>query len=382
MPHNKIPLTLLLPLFLLLLLSSLFCCTREPILIGFSGPLTGVYSDLGVQGRNGVILAVEEINSRGGIANRDLRLLSRDDGSSPEQARKADRELIERGVVAVIGHMTSSQSLAALPVFNEAGVVLLSPTASTPRLSGEKDMFFRVNPSSDRIARALGRFARERLGLARVHTVRDTDNHAYTKPFTSHFIQGFQEAKEKVPQKCAFSSSRLHAWSDVVECLHREPAQAVMIAASARDTAALCGSLEKRSWGRPILCSGWAATRSLILRGDSAVEGIYLAKSGYADKDTSSYQRFVRRYRNRFGRPPSFPAVQGYHAAKVLARALEKTGGKREGLPHALTRVRDFPSWYGPLSMNKYGDVIKPVDILRVQNGTFTVVTQIAPRSN
>lgn len=65
-----------------------------------------------------------------------------------------------------------------------------------------------------------------------------------------------------------------------------------------------------------------------------------------------------------------------------LVRALEQTGGKREGLPSALTKVRDVPSWYGPLSMNEYGDVTKPVDILQVRNGTFTVVTQIAPRSN
>ncbi|KXB09488.1 hypothetical protein AKJ60_00220 [candidate division MSBL1 archaeon SCGC-AAA385M11] len=383
MPHNKIPLlTLVLSLFLLLFLSSLFGCSREPILIGFSGPLTGVYSDLGVQGRNGVTLAVEEINSQGGIANRDLRLLSRDDKNSPEQSRKRDRELIAKDVVAVIGHMTSSQSVAALPVFKEAGVVLLSPTTSTPKLSGKKDMFFRVNPSSDRIARALGRFARERLGFTRLHTVRDTDNHAYTQPFTDHFIQGFKQEREKVSQKSVFSSDQLEEWSGVVDCLQQGAPQGVMIAASARDTASLCASLKRQSWQPTVLASGWAATRELLMKGGDAVEGIYLAKAGYADKEAASYQRFVRRYRERFGSNPSFPAIQGYHAAMALARALKKTGGKREGLPEALTRVKDFPSFYGQLSLNEYGDVRMPLHILRVQNGTFTVEAQIKPKAD
>ena len=367
---------------LLLLLIAFYSWSQDPIFIGFSGPLTGVYSDLGVQGRNGATLAVEEINANGGIANRDLRLLSRDDRSSPEQTRKVDQELIKQGVAAVIGHMTSSQSMAALPAFEKAGVVLLSPTTSTPQLSEKKDMFFRVNTSSDRIARALGRFAREELGLTRINTVRDTDNQAYTKPYTSHFIQGFKEEEEKVPQECTFSSNRQKEWSGVVDCLHQEPAQGVMIAASARDTAALSGALKQRSWQGPVLCSGWAATQSLLAMGGSATEGIYLAKSGFADKETPTYQRFVRRYRERFGRDPSFPAVQGYHAAKVLARALEETGGKRKGLPGELTRIKDFSSFHGPLSMNEYGDVTMPVHILRVQKGAFTVVTQIEPRSD
>jgi len=382
MPQKKRSRTLALSLVLVLLLSSLFCCSREPIRIGFSGPLTGVYSDLGVQGRNGVTLAVEEINSQGGIANRELRLLSRDDKNSPQQAIKADRQLIAEGVVAVIGHMTSSQTLAAVPVFEREGVVLLSPTASTPRLSEKKDMFFRVNPSSDRIARALARFAREGLELTRIHTVRDMDNQAYTRPFTNHFVQGFRQEMNKVPQRCAFSSSKREEWTGVVDCLHQGSPQGVLIAASARDTAALCGALKRRSGQITVLASGWAATRDLLQKGGDAVEAVYLAKSGYVDTGSASYQEFVRRYRERFGRIPSFPAVQSYHATKVLARALKKTGGKRKGLPAALTAIKDYSSFYGQLSLNEYGDVLMPVHILQVHEGSFTVRARIKPRTD
>ncbi|MFO7717430.1 MAG: ABC transporter substrate-binding protein, partial [Desulfohalobium sp.] len=95
----------------IVLLAGLGACGQDPIRIGFAVPLTGVYSDLGVHGRNGATLAVEEINDRGGIHGRSLRLLPRDDGNSAAQAKAVDRELIDQGVVAIIGHMTSSQSV-------------------------------------------------------------------------------------------------------------------------------------------------------------------------------------------------------------------------------------------------------------------------------
>lgn len=365
---------------LILALAVLFlchACGREPILIGFSGPLTGEYSDLGVQGRNGATLAVEEINAQGGIAGRKLRLLARDDRNSAEEARKADRDLVARGVAAIIGHMTSTQSLAALPVAQKAGVPLISPTTSTPLLSGKEDMFFRVHASSDRIARSLVLFARRNLGLTRVNTLLDQDNRAYTRPFTQDFIRGFEQKQGTVPRKCAFASSEPTDWSEIVDCLMQEDPQGLMLAASARDVAALCGTLASRSLKRPILCSGWAATRSLILQGGKAVEGLYLARSGHPEPKSPEYKDFQLRYRERFGRKPSFPATQGYMAAKVLARALEKTGGKREGLPRALTDIEKLPTLYGPLGLDRYGDVDLPVSILQVKNATFIPVSRI-----
>ena len=73
------------------------CQNSEPIKIGFSGGLTGRLADLGLNGRNGVILAVEEINRNGGVAGRQIELLIRDDRQDPDVARTVDEELITKG---------------------------------------------------------------------------------------------------------------------------------------------------------------------------------------------------------------------------------------------------------------------------------------------
>lgn len=356
----------------LIMVSVTGSCTREDeIRIGFAGQLTGVYSDLGVQGRNGAALAVEEINAGGGVAGKRLRLIPEDDGNTPEKARQAVRKLIQQEVTAIVGHMTSGQSLAGLPVAEEAGVVMLSPTTSTPALTGKKDMFFRVQPSTVHTAESLGRFAAEKMQLEQVSTVRDLDNDAYTAPFNEHFNRHFEKAGGRIAATCTFSSSNTDNWSHVLACLALDRTQGVLVMASARDMVSMIQAMAETGTEQVLLSSGWGATRELLAQGGRFVEGVYLAKAGFIQEPDAIYTAFKRRYQNRFGRAPSFAAEQGYHAVQVLARALGQTGGESRGLPPALAGITDFPSFYGKLRLDRYGDAQLPVSILQIRKGQF-----------
>ncbi len=85
---------------------------NNTIKIGFSGCLTGHLSDLGIGGRDAVILAVKEINAKGGVNGKKIKLIIKDDKNDPAAAVKADKELVSSGCIAIIGHMTSSISIA------------------------------------------------------------------------------------------------------------------------------------------------------------------------------------------------------------------------------------------------------------------------------
>jgi ABC-type branched-subunit amino acid transport system substrate-binding protein/CheY-like chemotaxis protein len=258
-----------------IMVSMTWSCTREKeIRIGFAGQLTGVYSDLGVQGRNGAALAVEEINTGGGVAGKRLRLIPEDDGNTPEKARQAVRKLIQQEVTAIVGHMTSGQSLAGLPVAEKAGVVMLSPTTSTPALIGKKDMFFRVQPSTVHTAESLGWFAAENLKLEQVSTVRDLDNDAYTAPFNQHFIRHFEKAGGRIAATCTFSSSDTDNWSQVLACLALDRTQGVLVMASARDMVSMIQAMDESGKDQALLSSGWGATRELLAQGDQILANL------------------------------------------------------------------------------------------------------------
>ncbi len=355
-------------------------CTRpSPIKVGFAGELTGKQSDLGVHGRDGALLAVETLNESGGVAGRSLKLLVRDDHGTPEGARAADRELIDAGVVAIIGHMTSAQSMAALPMIEEAGVVLLSPTASTTELSGLDDHFFRVTATTAQQAHLLARHIYQRRGLSRIAAIYDNDNASFTQTLWATFAQVYQDLGGQVSGEARFSSSEEPDFAHLVAKLRADDPQGLLIIASAPDTAYIAQQVRLSDWQVPLFTSAWAHTEALPQNGGRAVEGIELTIGYDANSQSPAFLDFQVRYQARFGLAPTFASVYAYDAMMVLAAALEKTNGKAKGLPQALSETRDFEGLMGAISMDAYGDADRTRFLISIQDEQFVTLTRLEP---
>ena len=352
------------------------CSHPEPIRIGFSGQLTGKQSDLGVQGRNGVQMAVDEINAAGGIAGRPVELLIQDDLGTPEGARAADRALIEANVVAIIGHMTSSQTMAALEVVEKAGIPLISPTTSTTALDHLNDHFFRVIPSNATEGKLLARRAWKRH-ITRIVIVYDHDNAPFGQALAEAFTQEYQSLGGEVVALVPFSSSQEPNMNMLASQLQATGAEGVFIIASANDTALIAQHIRINGWSVPLFISGWAHTNTLIQIGGRAVEGAELITHFDIDTQTQPYREFVACYQERFGQPPTFAAIQSYEAMMVLAQALEKVETQGLNLSQALVSTRDFPGLTGPITLNQYGNSVRPHYLIAVQGGKFITITRL-----
>jgi branched-chain amino acid transport system substrate-binding protein len=353
--------------------------------VGFAGELTGKQADLGVHGRNGVQLAVEDINAKGGIVGRPVELLVEDDLGTPEGAREADRALIEAGVVAIIGHMTSGQTMAVIPIINDAKVVLLSPTASTYELSGLNDYFFRVNPDNLAEARILARRVCDELALSRVAGIYDVDNAAYTQTFWSAFVKTCQDLGRQAVASVTFASAEEPDLAPLVTELKTHRPDAVVIIASALDTALITQQIRLQDWFVPLFATGWSHTEILLQNGGRAVEGMEIIMSfdaNYRADDLESptaLREFETRYAQRFGQTFTFASAQAYEAMMVLAEALEKTGGEGRGLPQALTEIKNYEGLNTRLSLDSDGDVIRPQFLVTIQEGEFVTLGMVEP---
>ena len=131
-----------------LLIIAFGCSPPEPVRIGFVGGISGRGADLGISGRDGAQLAVEQRNQAGGVAGRPVEIIFRDDHQDPEIARRVVEELVELGVSAIVGPMTSAMGVAVVPIVNERKVVMVSPTVTTEDLTGLDDYFFRVSSTT------------------------------------------------------------------------------------------------------------------------------------------------------------------------------------------------------------------------------------------
>ena len=355
------------------------CTSKEPVRIGFAGELTGRQAELSVQGRNGAQLAVEQINAAGGIAGgRMLEMVVRDDLGTAEGAKQADRELMAAGVVAIVGHSTSSQTLAGLAVTEPAGMVMVSGTTSTDVLSGKEDHFFRVIQTLRERACGMARHIYQVRGVRRTAVIYDLDNEAYSRSYLEIFQQEFRSLGGEVSEH-SFRSSRQENFDALLAGIRASNAGAAMLIASDMDTALLAQRMRLMQWPVPLFCSAWAQTEALLHNGGQAIEGMELEETFPMNSPKAAFLEFRQRYQARFGNPPSFSAALHYEAVQVLATALNKTGGKAAGLEPALTGIRDFSGLVDVFSLNRYGDAVRPYYMAVIRNGQFISQEAVQP---
>lgn len=355
------------------------CIKKEPVRVGFVAELSGRQAELGVQERNGAQLAVDAVNASGGVAGRRIELIIRDDLGTPEGAKKADQELINAGVVAIIGHATSKQTEAGLPVIDAAKVVMISPTTSAPQLSGVSKYFFRVTVSNLVRLQALALHIFQERGIRQMAIIYDNDNAAYAKYYSQNFIKKFQSLGGMVAAERGYSSSTQPDFAVLITKLRASGADSLLIIASDFDTALIAQRARLMGWQIPLFTSAWAQTDILLQNGGRAVEGLELEQVLPVNPESTDYLDFKRQFQSRFDRVPSFGASCAYESVMVLASALKKTGGKTEGLREALLGTRDFKGLFDTLSFDKNGDVVRPFYIGGIRDGKFVSTKTYKP---
>ncbi len=358
------PLILLLGLFLLLGA----CRQSPPVLIGFVGGLSGRSADLGIGGRDGATLAVEEVNARGGVRGRQLKLLVADDRQKPQVAREAFSSLVAQGATAVVGPMTSSVATEVVSLANEARIPLISPTTSTNTLSGKDDYFFRVYPGSRTMAEALARYAFEQRKLRRFGVFYDLSNRSHTEGWLNYFTAEFEALGGEVIAREAFFSGRVESFFELSASLLGRELDGVLILANALDTAMICQQFRKQGSDQALFGSEWSATRDLLSLGGRSVEGLTLFHTFDRNSSRSNFIAFKRRFFERFGYEPGFAATHGYDAVQTLVAALKLNAS---GLKIALKSLGPVSGAQSQVQLDQFGDAHREFFLLQVQNGRF-----------
>ncbi len=357
-------------ILLLILLPVLISCSDpEPILIGFVGGLSGRVADLGIAGRNGVILATEQLNHSGGIKGRRIDLLIRDDQQNPAVAQAVVSELLEAGVIAIVGHMTSSMSVSTLPLMNQAKTVMLSPTTTTTELSGIDDYFFRTLAATDLNAAVVADYLTE-TGIKTVAAIYDQRNLSYTGSWLRDFSRAFERQGGQVIARIGFESGSEIRFSKLAEQIINSEAEAILSVANALDTAFFAQQLRIKDSQLPLVGCEWAATEKVIALGGAAVEGMIIDHFMDRDDQRPAYLNFRSNYRTRFAEEPGFAALAAYEAANALFTALGQSTDPAK-LKQTLLKIGTFSGVQGDFQLDAFGDSNRPTFLARIENGKF-----------
>jgi branched-chain amino acid transport system substrate-binding protein len=283
--------------------------------------------------------------------------------------------LVAAGHPVVVGPMTSAMAAVTVPLANQAGVLMVSPTVTSAALTGLDDQFFRVVSSVQDYARKSVAFHHKHHPWKRFAVILDDGNQDYSRGWLTHFEQALSAHGGQLVSTQGYVFERGMSFTPLAaQALASQP-DAVLLLVGAVDAAQLAQALRKLAPAIPLVTSEWAATEQLLAMGGRAVEGAFTAQFLDRDSTSPSYQAFALAFAKRFGRRPGFAELAAYDAARVVLQALavQQAG---ESLKATLLRVRRFEGVQQPVVFDDAGDARRDTIITTIRDGRFVAVPE------
>jgi branched-chain amino acid transport system substrate-binding protein len=355
---------------------------RSTIEIGFFGDLSGPTFNFGESAKNGVLMAVDEINQAGGIKERKLDLVIEDDRGMPEVAAKLAGKLIDEDkVVAIIAGGTSGNSRAAAPKAQSARTPLISPSSTDPAVTQVGDYIFRACFVDAFQAEVMAKFAFNSLKARKAAIVFDF-NSPYGRGLTDYFELSFAKLGGQIVAKQSYMQGDADFRGQLSTIKAADP-DVIYIPGYYGDVAIIAKQARQSGLDQPLLGGdGWDAPELWQLGGD-ALNGSYISSHYSADDPSPAIQRFVHEYRQRYGNLlPDAHAALAYDAMRFLADAIERADSTdREKLRAALAQTRNFPGVTGMISIDANRNAVKPAVVLKLEDVKFIYQETIQPES-
>ncbi len=370
-------LSMILCLLLACCLTAGACADTAPLKIGLSTPITGNFAENGIGTRIAVEMAAEEINAQGGINGRMIEIVVQDSKSDATQATQIATIFTEDdSILAEIGDFASGACIAAAPIYEEAHMVQLSPTASNPdfTLQGEYmfSIFGKTTDESKFIADyLLGKYLSSK-NVAVVYENTDWGVGAYENLKANLDGSGINLVASEpfvVGEK---------DFNAMLTKIRQTDPDTIMLLTGYDSGAVMIKQIKQMSWDVTVAISGMAYSEQLIKLGGEDVEGI-LSEIGFViDETNPEMLDFATRFQARAGFAPNMMMTCAYDAMHLLGKAIELCGDNvtREGIRDALLAVENFHGLTGPKVFNDDRTINqRNFKIVTIENKAWKVLT-------
>src|SRR5262245_13713090 len=357
-------------------------CTQnsaDEIVVGEYASLTGGTATFGKSSNAGVQLAAEEINASGGLLGKKVRVVVEDDQSKPEEARTAVLKLLKQNqAVAVLGEVASSRSLAAAPECQRAGVPMISPASTNPKVTAVGDYIFRVCFIDPFQGSTMAKFATETLHAKTAAILRDVKND-YSVGLADFFRDEFTRRGGKILTDVSYSEGDIDFKAQLTAIRGVQP-DVVFVPGYYTEVGLIARQARELGITVPLLGGdGWDSPRTIEI-GGAAVNGCYFSNHYAADDPNPVVQKFIQKFRAKYSEVPDAMAVLGYDAAQVLADAIRRAG-TTEGnkLRDAIAKTKDFPGVSGTITIDAERNARKSIVVLKIDGGKVQFFQKVEP---
>ncbi len=364
---------------LLALLSADAQAEPAPILIGEYGSMTGSEAHFGQTTHRGIMLAVEQKNAAGGVHGRRLEVRVYDDqGKSQEVGTAVTRLITNDKVVAVLGEVSSSLSIAGARVAQQYGVPMISPSSTASGVTEVGDMVSRACFVDAFQGYAAARFARDNLALSRAAVLYDQAT-PYSKELYAVFAKDFEAMGGTIVTAEAYSGGDSDYSAQLTSIKAANP-EIIYAPGYYTDVGNIHLQARKLGLMQPFIGGdGWDSPELARIGGDT-VNGSYFT-SQYANEDQRpEVQAYAKAFRAKYNETPDGLSALGYDAALVLIDALERTPSlDPKELARAIATTKDLSGVTGTITMDANRNPVKEAVIVKLDHGEIVYAGRVQP---
>ena len=347
--------------------------------LGGIGPLTGPLAIYGVTSTNGSKLAFEEINKNGGILGKQVEYIVLDEKGDSTEAVTAYNKLVDEGVVALIGDITSKPSLAVAEVAAQDNLPMITPTGTQFNITEAGPNVFRVCFTDPYQGVVLANFAKNNLN-AETAAVVVNNSSDYSDGVAKAFVEQAEKLGLKVVAKEGYSDGDKDFRAQLTKILPTNPdvlvvpdyyEQVALITTQAREVGI------KATFVGP---DGWdGVAKTLDASAYGAVENSYFTNHYSLQDQSPKVQNFLKAYKEAYNEEPSAFSALSYDAAYMMKAAIEKAGTTDKQAVVDALKTLDYDGVTGHLTFDENNNPVKAVTVLKIVNGEYTFDSVVEP---
>lgn len=349
----------------------------DKIYIACGAPFTGDDAQYGNFFKKALDMKADEINAAGGINGKMIQIDYFDDKSTPKEASNiAQMVTSDEKYIAEIGSYNSTCVLAGAPIYQEAGMVQIAPTAGHPDITKANDHLFRLQNSNDVEYTWLANVAVNKIGakkIAIVHLENDSG------------IVLSQILNEQIPQMGgevvlteSYVQGQVSDYSSILTKLKAAQPELIICVTSYNDMGTMLQQAKQIDLGDvKWVSSGMIYSDDFLKLAGDAGEGVYSMTIFFADNPDESIANFTKKYRELYNNEsPNYFATNAYEALALIESALNSGATDRESLYQELLKIKEWNGETGYATFDNDRMVNRDMTVIKVENGQWVVAEE------
>lgn len=331
--------------------------TPSVIKIGVAQPLTGNLAALGKDLLNGVQLAVEELNKEGVKINGKsvtFEVVAVDNRANADTGKEVAKQLVDAGVVAVIGHLNSGVSIAAAPIYAEKHIPQMAISTNPKFTALGLDTTFRLVANDTLQAKAIGSFSASQFKATKYAML--DDGTPYGKDLAAGAAVQLKNAKKDIVLQQSFDD-KTTKFDELAAKLKAANVEVIVSTLNDFQIIALIEALKKINYTDIYLLGGDTIKTTLMLKGSGVLKGLYATSPILEAREFTAGAAFLDKYRAKYKIEPAYAGHYTYDAMHVLAGAMRRAeSAKPEKIVETLRKIDGYAPATGSMKWDNLGE--------------------------